>query len=111
MKITINQLKELISEQIKVIKEASVPADIKKDLADFCKKVWDGDVSPEEIYKSNERSQMQQAMNVYNKHKNTIFKDGVPFPGDDKKYDELLKTSPGAKYMKTLIDREEGGRE
>jgi len=55
MKITKIQLRELISEQIKLIKEESIPSDIKKELNDFCKKIWDGDVTPDEIYNPKEK--------------------------------------------------------
>ncbi len=75
-------------------------------LIAIIEKTWDGDISFEEAidgFSSDDLKSMEATLHNYE----TVFNEGVPFPGDNESYDELLKNNNGAKLLQKMIDTQE----
>ena len=72
-------------------------------LKNLIEQLWDGDVTLEEIvdtYPIRDVNAMEDTL--YNNP--TVYKEGVPFPGDDPIYDGLLNTDKGAQLIQRMIE-------
>jgi len=78
-----------------------------QSLDDVISMIWDGDVSTKEAITNVDLTAKDVEIMKNAIHENIKFfkdQDGVPFPGDNKQYDELIKTNKGIKLLQKLID-------
>jgi len=73
------------------------------NLATLIDKIWDKDVGYEEVRAVTPKAELDAIEDVISRYP-SVFKDGVPFPGSDASYDELLRTEKGAKFLQKMID-------
>lgn len=76
-------------------------------LEELIETIWDGDVSYAEAIEGFTLEEAQ-AMDALVQENPTVFAEGVPYPGDDDIFDEMLAHNDAAKLIQKMVNNIEG---
>jgi len=93
------QLDSFFKFHVKKSQEATVFPELEK----LIKQIWDGDVDYETAVEDFTKEEIA-LMNATIKKNPTMFKDGVPFEGDDEIFDEMLENDKGTQLIQKMVD-------